>query len=68
MLDSYLVASPKELWGAQQQQVYATWYEPFVEQKVIDACVHFILKFSSLWFASEEDIHLYPFIIDAINR
>jgi hypothetical protein len=62
-------AIAKGPWGAQQQRDYATWYEPFAEQKMIDACVHFVLSFPGVCgFASAGDIGLFPNIIDAVER
>jgi predicted aldo/keto reductase-like oxidoreductase len=62
-------AIAKGPWGAEQQRDYATWYEPFTEQKMIDACVHFVLSFPGLCgFASAGDIRLFPQIIDAVER
>lgn len=62
-------AIAKGPWGDQQKREYATWYEPFDQQKIIDACVHFVLSFPGLsGFASAGDIHLFPKIIDAVER
>ncbi|UUZ94974.1 aldo/keto reductase [Paenibacillus sp. P25] len=56
-------------WEEGAQRNYATWYEPWDEQKVIDACVHFVLSFEGIaGFASAGDIHLLPKIVDAVNR
>ncbi len=61
-------AIAKGPWGDQERK-YATWYEPFDQQEVIDACVHFILSFPGLvGFASAGDIHLFPKIVDAVER
>lgn len=62
-------AIAKGPWGAEQERQYATWYEPFDQQEIIDACVHFVLSFPGVaGFASAGDIHLFPKIIDAVNR
>jgi aryl-alcohol dehydrogenase-like predicted oxidoreductase len=62
-------AIAKGPWGEDQKREYATWYEPFDQQKIIDACVHFILSFPGLaGFASAGDIHLFPKIVDAVER
>ncbi|SHM75262.1 aldo/keto reductase [Gracilibacillus kekensis] len=62
-------AIAKKPWDEDQQRDYATWYEPFDQQKVIDACVHFVLSFPGLsGFASAGDIHLFPKIVDAVER
>jgi predicted aldo/keto reductase-like oxidoreductase len=62
-------AIAKGPWAVDQQRSYATWYEPFDQQPVIDACVHFILSFPGLaGFATAGDIHLFPKIVDAAER
>lgn len=62
-------AIAKGPWDEHQQRNYATWYEPFDEQKIIDACVHFVLNTDGVSsFASAGDIHLFPKIVDAVNR
>ncbi|GAA4853469.1 aldo/keto reductase [Paenibacillus vulneris] len=62
-------AIAKGPWGEQQERNYATWYEPFDRQEIIDACVHFVLSFQGVaGFASAGDIHLFPKIVDAVER
>jgi aryl-alcohol dehydrogenase-like predicted oxidoreductase len=62
-------AIAKGPWGEGQKRTYATWYEPFDEQKIIDACVHFVLFRKDITgFASAGDIHLLPKIVDAVSR
>lgn len=62
-------AIAKGPWGVEQKRHYATWYEPFDQQEIIDACVHFTLSFPGIaGFASAGDIHLLPKIIDAVER
>ncbi|OXM88208.1 aldo/keto reductase [Paenibacillus rigui] len=62
-------AIAKGPWAEGQQRDYATWYEPFAEQQVIDACVHFVLSFQGIsGFASAGDVHLFPKIVDAVER
>ncbi|WP_248925822.1 aldo/keto reductase [Paenibacillus hamazuiensis] len=62
-------AIAKGPWAEHQERRYATWYEPFDEQKIIDACVHFVLSFEGVaGFASAGDIHLLPKIVSAVNR
>ncbi|TVY07272.1 aldo/keto reductase [Paenibacillus cremeus] len=62
-------AIAKAPWGQDQQRTYATWYEPFDEQQLIDACVQFVLSFEGVCgFATAGDIHLFPKIVDAVNR
>ncbi|WP_163536253.1 aldo/keto reductase [Gracilibacillus sp. YIM 98692] len=62
-------AIAKKPWQEEQERRYATWYEPFDQQEMIDACVHFILSFPGLaGFASAGDVHLFPKIVDAVER
>jgi predicted aldo/keto reductase-like oxidoreductase len=62
-------AIAKAPWVEGQKRPYATWYEPFDQQEIIDACVHFVLSFPGLsGFASAGDIHLFPKIVDAVER
>ncbi|WP_199614125.1 aldo/keto reductase [Paenibacillus alkalitolerans] len=62
-------AIAKGPWAENQHRTYATWYEPFDREDIIDACVHFVLSFPGLaGFASAGDIHLFPKIVDAVER
>jgi predicted aldo/keto reductase-like oxidoreductase len=62
-------AIAKGPWDEKQSRDYATWYEPFDQQEIIDACVHFVLSFPGLsGFASAGDVHLFPKIVDAAER
>lgn len=62
-------AIAKGPWGVGQNRTYATWYEPFDRQEIIDACVHFVLSFPGLaGFASAGDVGLFPKIVDAVER
>ncbi|RKN81954.1 aldo/keto reductase [Paenibacillus ginsengarvi] len=62
-------AIAKGPWGDGQPRNYSTWYEPFDQQDIIDACVHFALSFPGVVaLASAGDIHLFPKIVDAANR
>lgn len=62
-------AIAKAPWGEGEKRSYATWYEPFDQQQMIDACVHFVLSFPGVCgFASAGDIHLFPKIVDAVER
>jgi predicted aldo/keto reductase-like oxidoreductase len=61
-------AIAKGPWGVAQKRNYATWYEPFDQQEIIDACVHFVLSFPGVaGFASAGDIHLFPLIVQAVQ-
>lgn len=62
-------AIAKGPWAVNQEREYATWYEPFDEQAIIDACVAFVLSFEGVaGFASAGDIHLLPKIVSAVSR
>ncbi|QSO50450.1 aldo/keto reductase [Alicyclobacillus curvatus] len=62
-------AIAKGPWNEHQERNYATWYEPFDEQKIIDACVHYVLNTDGVSsFASAGDVHLFTKIVDAVNR
>lgn len=62
-------AIAKGPWGVEQKRQYATWYEPFDQQEIIDACVHYVLSFPGLaGFATAGDIHLFPKIVDAVEK
>jgi predicted aldo/keto reductase-like oxidoreductase len=62
-------AIAKAPWEEGQERQYATWYEPFDQQEIIDACVHFVLSFPRVaGFASAGDVHLFPKIVDAVKR
>ncbi|GAE93341.1 oxidoreductase [Gracilibacillus boraciitolerans JCM 21714] len=62
-------AVAKAPWIEGEERPYATWYKPFDRQEIIDACVHFVLSFPGIaGFASAGDIHLFPKIVDAVER
>lgn len=62
-------AIAKGPWGEGHRRSYATWYEPFDRQELIDACVHFVLSFPGLaGFATAGDVGLFPKIVDAAER
>lgn len=62
-------AIAKGAWEVAQERNYTTWYEPFDEQKIIDACVHFALYQDGVHaLASAGDVHLFPKIVDAASR
>ncbi|NRF90886.1 aldo/keto reductase [Paenibacillus frigoriresistens] len=62
-------AIAKAPWAEGEKRPYSTWYEPFDQQQIIDACVHFVLSFPGVsGFASAGDIHLFPKIVDAVER
>jgi aryl-alcohol dehydrogenase-like predicted oxidoreductase len=53
-------------WG--RERTRATWYEPFEDQRDIDAAVHWVLARPGIFLASPGDIHLIPKVLDAANR
>ena len=53
-------------WG--RQRTRATWYEPFEDQRDIDAAVQWVLARPGIFLASVGDIHLIPKVLDAANR
>ncbi|WP_127585180.1 aldo/keto reductase [Paenibacillus koleovorans] len=62
-------AIAKGPWAPGQTRTHATWYEPFEQQQVIDACVHFVLSFPGIaGFATAGDVGLFPRIVDAAER
>jgi predicted aldo/keto reductase-like oxidoreductase len=62
-------AIAKGPWETEQKRTFDTWYEPFSEQKVIDACVHFVLFRQDIaGFASAGDMKLLPKIVEAVSR
>jgi predicted aldo/keto reductase-like oxidoreductase len=62
-------AIAKGPWAKDQKREYTTWYEPFDEQKIIDACVSFVLSFDVVaGLASAGDTELLPKIADAVSR
>ncbi|MCZ8516015.1 aldo/keto reductase [Paenibacillus filicis] len=62
-------AIAKRPWDSGEERNYATWYKPWDEQKVIDACVQFVLSFEGIaGFASAGDVHLLPKIVSAVDR
>ncbi|MBA2313585.1 MAG: aldo/keto reductase [Actinobacteria bacterium] len=62
-------AISKGLWREGEEQRYATWYEPFDEQRYIDATIAFALARDEITgLAIAGDIHLLPQIVDAEKR
>jgi aryl-alcohol dehydrogenase-like predicted oxidoreductase len=53
-------------WG--REHTRSTWYEPFEEQRDIDAAVHWVLARPGIFLATVGDIHLLPKVLDAANR
>jgi predicted aldo/keto reductase-like oxidoreductase len=62
-------AVAKRPWPIDHTRTYSTWYEPFDEQQMIDACVHFVLSIDGVaGFASAGDVTLFPKIVEAVER
>jgi predicted aldo/keto reductase-like oxidoreductase len=62
-------AIAKGPWGETQDRNYSTWYEPFDQQHIIDACVQFVLSFPGIsGFASAGEVKLFPLIIHAVEK
>jgi aryl-alcohol dehydrogenase-like predicted oxidoreductase len=53
-------------WG--REHARATWYEPFEDQRDIDAAVHWVLARPWIFLATVGDINLLPKVLDAANR
>jgi len=53
-------------WG--REHTRATWYEPFEEQRDIDAAVHWVLARPGIFLATVGDIRLLPKVLDAAGR
>jgi aryl-alcohol dehydrogenase-like predicted oxidoreductase len=53
-------------WG--REHTHATWYEPFEDQRDIDAAVHWVLARPGTFLATPGDIHLLPKVLDAASR
>jgi aryl-alcohol dehydrogenase-like predicted oxidoreductase len=56
-------------WKQEDVRNYATWYEPFDQQQIIDSCVNFVLSNPNVaGFASAGDIHLLPRIVESAKN
>jgi aryl-alcohol dehydrogenase-like predicted oxidoreductase len=53
-------------WG--RDRTRATWYQPFENQRDIDAAVQWVLARPGIFFATVGDIHLIPKVLDAASR
>jgi hypothetical protein len=54
--------------GSFVERTRATWYEPFEEQRDIDAAVQWVLARPGMFLATVGDIHLLPKVLDAASR
>ena len=57
----------RRAWGA-RTPIYATWYEPLLEQADIDLAVGYVLGRPGLFLNSAGDLTLLPKILDAADR
>ena len=53
-------------WG--REHTRSTWYEPFDEQRDIDAAVHWVLARPGIFLATVGDIQLLPKVLNAASR
>jgi len=53
---------------ADQPHTYATWYEPFSDQRSIDLALHWVLGRPGVFINTAGDIHILPMILDAASR
>ena len=53
-------------WG--RDHTCATWYEPFTEQRDIDAAVHWVMARAGVFLTTAGDIHLAAKVFDAADR
>lgn len=62
-------AIARRTWPAESEKRYATWYEPFDNQALIDACVSFVLAQPQITgLATAGDVRLLGRILDAQRR
>jgi aryl-alcohol dehydrogenase-like predicted oxidoreductase len=65
----FIKALARNLWRAEEQHRYVTWYEPLDEQRPIDAAVAFALSRPVVTgLATAGDVHLLPMMIEAERR
>ena len=53
-------------WG--RDHTCATWYEPFTEQRDIDAAVHWVMARAGVFLTTAGDIHIAAKVLDAGDR
>jgi aryl-alcohol dehydrogenase-like predicted oxidoreductase len=53
-------------WG--RDRTCSTWYEPFKEQRDVDAAVHWVMGRAEVFLATAGDIHLAAKVLDAADR
>jgi hypothetical protein len=53
-------------WG--RDHTCATWYEPFKEQRDIDAAVHWVMARAEVFLMTAGDVHLAAKVFDSADR
>jgi aryl-alcohol dehydrogenase-like predicted oxidoreductase len=65
----FIKALARNLWREGEEHRYGTWYEPFDDQRTIDAAVAFALaRRAATGLATAGDVRLLPMMIDAERR
>ena len=54
-------------WG-ERPRAFATWYEPFASQDMVDLAIHWALAHPGVFLNTSGDIHILPLFLDAANR
>jgi aryl-alcohol dehydrogenase-like predicted oxidoreductase len=54
-------------WG-ERPRAYATWYEPFDQQPLVDLATHWALTRPNTFINTAGDIHILPLVLDAASR
>jgi predicted aldo/keto reductase-like oxidoreductase len=54
-------------WG-ERERSYATWYEPFDQQELVDTATHWALSHQGIFINTAGDITILPMILDAASR
>jgi aryl-alcohol dehydrogenase-like predicted oxidoreductase len=54
-------------WG-ERPRAFATWYEPFASQDMVDLAIHWALAHPGVFINTSGDIHILPLILDAASR
>lgn len=54
-------------WG-ERPRAYATWYEPFDQQELVDTAIHWALSHPGSFINTAGDITILPMVLDAASR
>lgn len=54
-------------WG-ERPRSYATWYEPFDQQDLVDTAIHWALSIPGIFINTAGDITILPMVLDAASR